>query len=124
MTPTPPESVKNGQTGWEEYIKQRRAYFADKEIQYIKLVKRLDKERLELSIKHKEERNAVLKGSWRRFGLQLNAMRSVLAAEQAAETADQRQRQKCEREELRKRYPLSNLLRLAEEQSSAAHVGT
>jgi Large polyvalent protein-associated domain 7 len=58
--------------------------------------------------RHRRERADILRGSWRGRGPLLNATRSVLAARQAREKAEQRDRQQLERGDLnrdRGRFP-------------------
>jgi hypothetical protein len=122
--PRPPEPLKAGQPKWDEYIFKKRLYIEDKEAQFSELAKRLKRERLELARRQKEKREAVLRGSWVNRSLALNAMRSVLAAEQASEKSEQRLRQKRERMELHTRSPrIRTISGLAELQQTATDAG-
>jgi hypothetical protein len=65
-------------------------------------------ERERMAARHRRERADIFRGSWRGRGPLLNATRSLLAARQAQEKAEQRDRQKLERGELQKdreRFP-------------------
>ena len=64
-----------------------------------------EQERIELAQRQKQRRAEELGGSWRGKGVALNAMRSVIAFEQASEKAELRERQKQERVTVSKRYP-------------------
>jgi hypothetical protein len=62
----------------------------------------------ELTERHRNERAKLFRGSWKGKGELLNALRSVVAARQAQEKADLRDRQKLERAALRRdkrRFP-------------------
>jgi hypothetical protein len=90
--------------GWREYITERKSHYADKSAAKAAMDKRHEQERKDLSTRQKEHRREMLSGSWRGRGELLNAMRSVLAAEQAAQKAAMKERQKKERERWRRQY--------------------
>ena len=82
------------QPRWHEYRKKRETYFTEKKKAQAAIQEQIKKERQQLRIKQKNERNEKLAGSWKGKGKELNALRSVLAAQQAAEQAEQRDRHK------------------------------
>ncbi|MGC9128356.1 MAG: TraI/MobA(P) family conjugative relaxase [Acidithiobacillus sp.] len=102
-----PEPVQEAQpkAGWKEYAKARKTHYEQKRAAVEALRRKHEQERTELARRQKERRAEELGGSWRGKGVALNAMRSVIAFEQAAEKAELRERQKQERAALNKRYP-------------------
>ena len=98
------EPIQAGQTGWETYITGRKAHYAAKNTATLKLRKHQEAERQQLAAQQKTKREAILKGSWKGKGDLLNAMRSILAAEQAAEKAGVKEGHQQAWKQLRKQY--------------------
>lgn len=92
---------------WEEYISARDSYNRGKKdykSSWEKLKSVHDEERKNLSKKLSDERKEKLKGEWKGKGPALNALRSVLAAEQAIARATQKDQHKKERERFHKNW--------------------
>lgn len=100
-----PEPMQAGQPGWETYITGRKAHYSAKNLAAQELRKRHETTRKQLATQQKTQCEAVLKGDWKGRGDLLNAMRSVLAAEQAAEKSGMKERHQQERQQLRGQYP-------------------
>ena len=99
-----PEPIKPNVPGWNEYIHGRKAHYADKTAHKLEQDKRQELERKALQEKQKAQRAEIMRGSWKGRGEVLNAMRSVVAAEQAAEKAALKERHQKEREQHRERF--------------------
>ena len=101
-----PEPVKEARlmAGWNEYAKARKTHYDEKREAVDALRKKHEQERKELALRQKQRRAEELGGSWRGKGVALNALRSVIAFEQAVEKAELRERQQQERVVVRKRY--------------------
>ncbi len=99
-----PEPIKPNVPGWSDYIHGRKAHYADKTAHKLEQDKRQELERKALQEKQKAQRAEIMRGSWKGRGEVLNAMRSVVAAEQAAEKAALKERHQKEREQHRERF--------------------
>ncbi|MFA6064187.1 MAG: TraI/MobA(P) family conjugative relaxase [Gallionella sp.] len=99
-----PEPIQAGQPGWETFISGRKAHYAAKNTATLELRKHQEAERQQLAAQQKTKREAILKGSWKGKGDLLNAMRSILAAEQAAEKAGVKEGHQQAWKQLRKQY--------------------
>jgi hypothetical protein len=99
-----PEPIQAGQPGWETFISGRKAHYAAKNTATLKLRKHQEAERQQLAAQQKTKREAILKGSWKGKGDLLNAMRSILAADQAAEKAGVKEGHQQAWKQLRKQY--------------------
>ena len=99
-----PEPVQAGQPGWETFISGRKAHYAAKNTATLELRKHQEAERQQLAAQQKTKREAILKGSWKGKGDLLNAMRSILAAEQATEKAGVKEGHQQAWKQLRKQY--------------------
>ncbi|MEI6420588.1 MAG: TraI/MobA(P) family conjugative relaxase [Lentisphaerota bacterium] len=99
-----PEPIQTGQPGWETYSTGRKAHYAAKNSATLDFRKQHEAARKQLATQQKTKREAILKGSWKGRGDLLNAMRSVLAAGQAAEKAGMKERHQQERQQLREQY--------------------
>lgn len=99
-----PEPIQTGQPGWETFITNRKAHYAAKNTATLELRKQQEAERKQLASQQKAKRETILKGSWKGKGDLLNAMRSVLAAEQAAEKAGLKDGHQQQWKQLRKQY--------------------
>ncbi len=100
-----PEPIRPDAKGWEDYIGARKDHYARKAREQAELRKRHDDERRALTEQQREQRRNVLQGDWKRKGEVLNAMRSVVASDQAKAKAELRERQRREREALATRFP-------------------
>ena len=99
-----PEPIKKNVSGWPTYINDRKAHYANKSAARLALMQRQEVERMQLAAEQKVKKASVLGGDWRGRGDQLNALRSVVAAEHASEKAALRENQKLQREHLRAQY--------------------
>ena len=118
-----PQPIKPNVPEWREYITGRRAHYAEKIAAKVSLDRQHEAERLRLAEQQKAHRDDVMGGSnWRGKGALLNVMRSVVAAEQAAEKAALKEKHRKEREQHRMKfrpYPdLEDWLRMRRSQSS------
>jgi hypothetical protein len=98
-----PEPIKN-MPGWNEYITARHAHYAAKASAKEVLYKRQEQERKALHERQKTRRSEILGGNWKGKGQALNAMRSLLAAEQAAEKAALKEMHQHQRKQLREQF--------------------
>ncbi|URR10764.1 TraI/MobA(P) family conjugative relaxase [Enterobacter roggenkampii] len=99
-----PEPIKPNVPGWNDYITGRKAHYADKTAHKLEQDKRQELERKALQEKQKAQRAEIMRGSWKGRGEVLNAMRSVVAAEQAAEKAALKEKHQKQREQHRDRF--------------------
>jgi hypothetical protein len=96
MTPLrAPEPIKPSAHGWKQYIEARRRHYGERGAKR----EQLREEGRRMAARHWRERTEIFRGSWKGRGALLNAARSMLAARQAQERAEQRDRQKLERGE-------------------------
>ena len=95
-----------GTPNLDEYRAAREAHRMAKDTDRQAIESEYERELEALRDKHEREREEALgQYSWKDLGLVLNAMRSVLATEQAEEMARLRERRRRAREEHRRRYP-------------------
>lgn len=99
-----PEPIKANVSGWNDYITGRKAHYADKEKDTLEQRKKHDEERQRLAKEHKARRDEILGGRWKGKGQLLNTMKSVLAAEQAADKAELQEKHNQERKQLQQQY--------------------
>lgn len=99
-----PEPMKPDAPRWLEYITGRKAHYASKVEDKQARDQRQQRERLELFARQRGRRTELLAGSWRGRGVALNALRSVIAAEQAAEKAVMKERHRRERDAHHRRF--------------------
>ena len=99
-----PEPIKPDVPGWKDYINGRKAHYAEKNAAKLEQDKRQEQERKALQEQQKARRDELMRGNWKGKGEVLNAMRSVIAAEQAAEKAALKEKQQKEREQHRQRF--------------------
>jgi hypothetical protein len=99
-----PEPLDSGQPGWETFIAHRKAHDAAKNAETLALRQQQAAERKRLAAQQQATRETVLKGSWKGKGDLLNALRSVLAAEQAGEKADMKDGHQQQWQRLRNQY--------------------
>lgn len=98
------EPLKQNQPGWKEYTTGRQAEKAARVQRNADLKARHDAERKALAFRQKAERAGTLGGDWKGKGDLLNAMRSVLAAQQAAAKLDLREQHKAERQAMQQQH--------------------
>jgi hypothetical protein len=103
-SPQPSQPIKQNVPGWNEFINGRKAHYAAKNVDTLAQAVRQETERKALSGSQKVQRADLLKGDWKGRGPLLNAMRSVIAAQQASEKADLQERHKRERKQMREQY--------------------
>jgi len=99
-----PEPIKPDVPGWKDYIAARKAHYAEKNAAKLALDKRQEQERKALLAKQRTRRDELMRGRWKGKGELLNAMRSVVAAEQAAEKSALKERHQKEREQWRQKF--------------------
>ena len=93
-------------TGLDEYRREGDAYRADKESDWLAFETQYEEELQTLRRKQAQVRDELFRErSWEGRGVQLNAMRSVLAAEHAKEKAELREQRRTARETHRRRFP-------------------
>ena len=99
-----PEPIKPDVPGWKDYITGRKAHYAEKNADKLAQDKRQEQERKQLAEQQKARRDELMRGNWKGKGEVLNAMRSVIAAEQAAEKAALKEKHQKQREQHRQRF--------------------
>jgi hypothetical protein len=105
VAPREPEPIKPDVPGWKDYITGRKAHYAEKNADKLAQDKRQEQERKQLAEQQKARRDELMRGNWKGKGEVLNAMRSVIAAEQAAEKAALKEKHpQKEREQHRQRF--------------------
>jgi Relaxase/Mobilisation nuclease domain/Large polyvalent protein-associated domain 7 len=109
MTPARgPEPIMPSAPGWAQFSEARRQHYLERSSGRVRQMEQQRGDRERMAARHRRERADIFRGSWRGRGPLLNATRSLLAARQAQEKAEQRDRQKLERGELQKdrgRFP-------------------
>ncbi|WP_413599498.1 TraI/MobA(P) family conjugative relaxase [Enterobacter kobei] len=99
-----PEPIKPDVPGWKDYITGRKAHYAEKNAAKLALDKRQEQERKQIAEQQKARRDELVRGNWKGKGEVLNAMRSVIAAEQAAEKAALKEKHQKQREQHRQQF--------------------
>ena len=89
---------------WAEYIAARRAHYQAKNATQIRLRGKHELERQGVAERQRVTWTDITAGKWRGNGGGLNALRSVLAAEQAAMRLRMRERQRDERRGFQERF--------------------
>jgi len=87
QTPQPVNDVAKS-LGFEEYAKARRIHMVGRKEAKTELDKRIAAARTALSERQRSERQAAFAGSWKGRGRELNALRSLIAAQQAGARAE------------------------------------
>ena len=101
-----PQPVVPGLPGWDKYTAERQAHIKERSSARLDLRRRHDAEREAMRRRNREARQELFASrNWVGRGVGLNALRSVLAAEQAAERAALFDRQAAERKQLTARLP-------------------
>jgi hypothetical protein len=91
--------------GFREYSEQRNRYKTERIKAKAALDEKIKAEREALYKEQAAERKQALRGNWQGKGPALNAMRSVMAAEQAKAKAELMERQKEERRRFAQEFP-------------------
>jgi hypothetical protein len=104
VRPMPPAPVDPAAHGWSAYLATKEAHFANRKQERELLRERQRRGWEEVLARHREERHECLHGDWRGRRDALNANRSMLAARQAQEKAELRERQQAERAVSRERF--------------------
>ena len=99
-----PEPMQPKMPRWQEYRVARQAHYRDKDEAWTELKDMLAGERKQLLAAQRQQRTDLYARSWKGKGDLLNAMRSVLAAEQAAAKAKQREAHRQLRQVLQDKY--------------------
>ena len=107
VRPLSPAPVDPTARGWNAYSAERKAHGAEKKAAQDALRRQQRKDWDEMLARHREERRESLDRDWRGRRDALNAMRSMLAARQAQEKAELRERHDVERAVSRERFPAS-----------------
>ena len=102
-SPAPPVSPDDARL--EEYLRERKAQEAARDEARLAEQRQAHADEEALRRQQENERARLLEHDWTRHGDALNAMRSVLAAEQAAQLAELREKRRRAREERRRRFP-------------------
>ena len=100
-----PEPIMPDVPGWNSYITGRKAHYANKTAAKLAQDKQQEAERKQLAEQQRSHRDELLKGQWKGKGDVLNAMRSVVASEQAGEKIVMKERHQRERDQVRQKYP-------------------
>ncbi|CAJ6511045.1 relaxase/mobilization nuclease domain protein [Burkholderia pseudomallei] len=100
----PARPIKATAPRWAEYIAARRSHYQAKNAAQIRLREKHELERQGVAQQQHTERADVTAGKWRGKGDRLNALRSVLAAEQAAMRLRMQERQSGERRRFQERF--------------------
>jgi hypothetical protein len=107
-SPEPVERVKatpKVQDAWSNYQKEKANYHKVKNKTFAELRNRQRDERKAIFGSQRQVRSSLFAVSWKGRGAELNRCRSVMAAQQKSETLALRDRQRDERERLKKRFP-------------------
>ncbi|WP_082337838.1 TraI/MobA(P) family conjugative relaxase [Xanthomonas vasicola] len=105
VLPTPlVKPIKVTAPRWAEYIAARRAHYQAKNAAQIRLREKHELERQGVNERQQAERTDITAGTWRGKGKELNIIRSVLAAEQAAMRLRMQERQRDERRRFQERF--------------------
>lgn len=99
-----PEPIDPGVAAWREYAVQRHAYYATRQQQREQFGKQHRDAREDMLERHRTERREILAGDWKGKGAAMNALRSLLAARQAQEKAEMKERRERELASWRERF--------------------
>jgi hypothetical protein len=99
-----PEPISKTQSGWEDYLEEKRNYYYKKQQEKIEIDQQQNYKTNELQNKYREQRLNILNGNWQGLGIARNALRSKIAADQAAEKAKIKDEYKLKLEQWRQKY--------------------
>lgn len=105
VQPRSPEALKPDAPHWRDYITGRKEHYTNRNRERILLKRQQVLEHRDLFSRHEKARQEMFRGSWQGKGEILNALRSVLAAEQAGEKIALKEKQSRERIHLQQKYP-------------------
>lgn len=100
----PAKPIKATAPRWAEYIAARRAHYQAKNTTQIRLREKHELEREGVAEQQHVERTDIMAGKWRGKGKELNVLRSVMAADQAAMRLRMQARQHAERRRFQERF--------------------
>jgi hypothetical protein len=100
-----PEPLQPARRDWKTYVVERQHHYAERTQQREQLREQHRDQSKDMLDRHREERRSTFDYDWRGRGADLNGFRSLLAARQAQEKAELRERQQMERESLREQLP-------------------
>jgi hypothetical protein len=105
--PREPEPISQmpRSASWKEYITERTAHYAAKRQAYEEMRALNGKDWSGMVGRHREARRATFAGDWRGRGALLNEARSAMAAQQAVEKVEIKERRARARRLLQERYP-------------------
>ena len=92
-----PEPIMPTAPGWRQYTDARRQHYRERSRGRERQMEQQREDRQRMAARHRQERAEIFRGSWKGRGALLNATRNLLAARQAQEKAEQRDRQRLER---------------------------
>ena len=96
-----PQPLDGNEATWQNYRQAREAHNAAKDAARLALEQKWDRRFSELRRRQKADREELLRHSWKGRGLALNALRSALAREHAAQTTELRQQRRAAQQKLR-----------------------
>jgi hypothetical protein len=99
-----PEPIAPVADGWDQYIAGRQVHYASRKDERERLAQRHRSAWNDMTARQRHERRQVFDADWRGKGLELNGLRSKLAARQAQEKAALMQRHQLERTAWRERF--------------------
>lgn len=100
----PAKPIKAAAPRWDEYIAARRSHYQARNTAQTRLREKHQAERQGVGDRQRIERAGITTGRWTGRGDALNALRSVVAAEQAAMRLRMRERQRQERRHFQERF--------------------
>lgn len=103
VRPMPPAPLEPAAKGWSAYIAEKEARYVNRKQERELLREQQRRGWEEMLARHRVERHECFEGDWRGRRDALNAARSMLAARQAQEKAELRERQQAERAVSRER---------------------
>jgi hypothetical protein len=106
--PASPRPLEPASPLVQRYSEERRKHYQERATGRAQTIDKQREELRRVAERHRQERAKIFRGSWKGKGVLLNALRSTLAARQAAEKAALRDGHKLERAALRRdrgRFP-------------------
>lgn len=100
-----PEPVSPDFPRWQRYSYSRKKHFENKRATKIELDRKIAAERNQLFTRQRQQREELKRQNWRGRGSELNFMRSILAAQHAAEKSELQERISDMRRQWRLQYP-------------------
>jgi Relaxase/Mobilisation nuclease domain/Large polyvalent protein-associated domain 7 len=103
--PTEPVAPMPAAAGWKEYMAERHEHYRARAAAVQDQKERFGREWMEMLSRHRSARKEALAGPWKGRGAELNEARSRLAAQQATEKIELKERRERAWQLLRERYP-------------------